>query len=95
MRDDIQMSSGCTLLLQAVCTAADAQWQEGRDVLIMVMQHSKNLGATATLVSAQIALARHMQQAAINIFRKLSIASDLREHVPPDSPLPPAQFPQL
>eukprot|EP00208_Stichococcus_sp_RCC1054_P008431 CAMPEP_0206151976 /NCGR_PEP_ID=MMETSP1473-20131121/39093_1 /ASSEMBLY_ACC=CAM_ASM_001109 /TAXON_ID=1461547 /ORGANISM="Stichococcus sp, Strain RCC1054" /LENGTH=374 /DNA_ID=CAMNT_0053549529 /DNA_START=106 /DNA_END=1231 /DNA_ORIENTATION=- len=62
---------------QAVCTAADAQWQEGRDVLIMVMQHSKNLGATATLVSAQIALARHMQQAAINIFRKLSIASDL------------------
>ena len=46
---------------------------------MFAIHETKELGATATLVSARLAFCRLMQQQAVNIATKLSLASALRE----------------
>lgn len=48
-------------------------------MLVVAMHETNALGAKATLVSARLAFGTLMQQQAINIFRRLSLADELRE----------------
>lgn len=52
-------------------------------MLVAAIHETMALGAKATLVSARLAFGALMQQQAINIFRRLSLADELRESSAP------------